>query len=90
MRIDAMSMISQLYQTNSIKPVQKTEKVARKDSLEISDFGRELMLAKEAVAQTSDVREDKVATVKSAMAAGTYEVSMSALADKLLNGNSLF
>ena len=86
MRIDAMSEISQLYQVNSTR--KKTEKSASytKDSVEISEFGRELQIAKQAVAQAEDVREDKVQELKSQMANGTYNVPMSALADKLLNG----
>ena len=89
MRIDAMSEISQLYQANSVR--KKTEKPASysKDSVEISSFGRDLQIAKQAVAQAEDVREDKVQELKSQMANGTYNVPMSALADKLLNGFTL-
>ena len=86
MRIDAMSEISQLYQVNSTR--KKTEKTANytKDSVEISEFGRDLQTAKQAVAQAEDIRPDKVQELKAKMAAGTYNVPMSALADKLLNG----
>ena len=86
MRIDAMSEISQLYQVNSTR--KKTEKSASytKDSVEISEFGRDLQVAKQAVSQAEDVREDRVQELKAQMANGTYNVPMSALADKLLNG----
>ena len=86
MRIDAMSEISQLYQVNSTR--KKTEKSASytKDSVEISEFGRDLQIAKQAVSQAEDVREDRVQELKAQMANGTYNVPMSALADKLLNG----
>ncbi len=89
MRIDAMSEITQLYQVNSAR--KKTEKTASysKDSVEISSFGRDLQIAKQAVAQAEDVREEKVQELKSSMANGTYNVPMSALADKLLNGFTL-
>jgi len=89
MRIDAMSEISQLYQANSVR--KKTEKPASysKDSVEISSFGRDLQIAKQAVAQAEDVRADKVQELKTSMANGTYNVPMSALADKLLNGFTL-
>ncbi len=84
MRIEAMSQISQVYQANgTFKKVEGT-KGPQRDSVQISDFGRDLQVAKEAVAKTPDVREDKVAEIKSAIAAGTYNVPMSALADKLL------
>ena len=86
MRIDAMSEISQLYQVNSTR--KKTEKSASytKDSVEISEFGRDLQVAKQAVSQAEDVREDRVQELKASIANGTYNVPMSALADKLLNG----
>jgi len=89
MRIDAMSEISQLYQVNGTK--KKTEKtsVYTKDSVEISGFGRELQVAKQAVAQAADVRADRIEELKASMANGTYNVPMGALADKLLNGFTL-
>lgn len=89
MRIDAMSEITQLYQVSSTR--KKTEKTTgySKDSVEISSFGRDLQIAKQAVAQTEDIREEKVQELKNSMANGTYNVPMSALADKLLNGFTL-
>ena len=89
MRIDAMSEISQLYQANSVR--KKTEKPASysKDSVEISSFGRDLQIAKQAVAQAEDVRTEKIQELKTSMENGTYNVPMSALADKLLNGFTL-
>ena len=86
MRIDAMSEITQLYQVNNVR--KKTEKSSgySKDSVEISSFGRDLQIAKQAVAQAEDVRTEKVQELKTSMANGTYNVPMSALADKLLNG----
>lgn len=89
MRIDAMSEISQLYQVSSTR--KKTQKSTgySKDSVEISEFGRDLQVAKQAVAQAEDIREDRVQELKNQMANGTYNVPLSALADKLLNGFSL-
>jgi len=86
MRIDAMSEISQLYQVSGTR--KKTEKtsVYTKDSVEISGFGRDLQIAKQAVAQAEDVRQDRINELKASMANGTYNVPMGAVADKLLNG----
>lgn len=86
MRIDAMSEVTQLYQVNNTR--KKTEKSSSgsKDSVEISSFGRDLQIAKQAVAQAEDVRTDRIQELKESMANGTYNVPMSALADKLLNG----
>lgn len=89
MRIDAMSEISQLYQAKGTKRKQDVSTKASKDTVEISGFGRELQIAKQAVAAAPDIREDKVRELKTSMANGTYNVPMGALADKLLNGFSL-
>ncbi len=87
MRIDAMSEVSQLYQSNGMKRKTGTTKSAyTKDSVEISEFGKELQVAKQAVAQAEDVRMDKVQELKARIANGTYDVPMGALADKLLSG----
>ena len=86
MRIDAMSEVTQLYQVNSTR--KKTEKSSKysKDSVEISSFGRDIQIAKQAVAQAEDVRTEKIQQLKNSIANGTYNVPMSVLADKLLKG----
>ena len=85
MRIDAYSQISQLYQTTRKTKVQTTGKVtATKDEVHISHVGRDYQIAKQAVAQASDIREDKVAAIKAGMEAGTYQVSNKSFAEKLM------
>ena len=86
MRIDAMSEISQLYQVNGTRKKQEKTSGYTKDSVEISGFGRDLQTAKQAVAQAGDIRPDKVQELKAQLDSGSYNVSMSALANKLLNG----
>ena len=86
MRIDAMSEITQLYQLSGTRKTTEKPKSYSKDSVEISSFGRDLQIAKQAVAQAEDVRTEKVQELKTSMENGTYNVPMSALADKLLNG----
>ena len=41
-------------------------------------------IAKQAVAETSDIREDKVAALSAKVKSGTYDVSNEAFAEKLL------
>ena len=89
MRIDAMSEISKLYQVSSTRKKQDKVSGYTKDSVEISEFGRDLQTAKQAVAQSEDIRPDKVQELKAKLDNGTYNVSMSALADKLLKGFTL-
>lgn len=83
MRIDAYMQVNQLYQTNKTKNAPKAGKAGGKDSLEISSFGNAYQVAKQAVAQNSDVRADRVKEIQAQMAAGTYHVSIEDLADKM-------
>ncbi len=84
MRIDAYNQISQIYKTNSKMKTQKTSSVSAKDKVEISSFGKAYQVAKNAVKNAPDVREDRVAELKAQIQNGTYEVSSESFADKLL------
>ncbi len=88
MRIDAYMQVSQLYQSNKPKRSNQTESSSASDTLEISDFGKEYQIAKQATKSESGVREDKILDIQRQMAAGTYNVSIedvaSKMADKLL------
>lgn len=83
MRIDAYMQVSQLYNTNKAKRSIASDKTGTKDSLEISDFGNAYQVAKQAAAQGSPVREDRVKDIQSRLAAGTYNVSIEDVADSL-------
>lgn len=83
MRIDAYMQVNQLYNTNKTKTGKKTETAKAKDSLEISDFGNAYQVAKQAVSESTDVREDRVRQIKEQMAAGTYKVSIEDVAEKM-------
>lgn len=83
MRIDAYNQISQIYQTKSKPSAAKKGSVKGTDRLEISQFGKDYQIAKQAVTAASDIREDKVADVKARIEAGTYSVSVDDFAAKL-------
>lgn len=83
MRIDAYNQISQIYQTTKKSAVSKTSGSHGSDKVEISQFGKDYQIAKQAVAAVPDVREEKVALVKSRIEAGEYDVSADELAEKL-------
>ena len=83
MRMDAYMQVGQLYQTSKTKNAPTTGKTSKKDSLEISSFGNAYQVAKQAVAQTPDVRADRVKEIQAQMAAGTYHVSIEDVADKM-------
>lgn len=85
MRIDAMNKVSQIYQANSTKKTGKTSSVSSNtDRLEISQAGKDFQIAKQAVALTADVRQEKVDALKQQMASGNYNVNDDDLAEKLL------
>lgn len=86
MRIDAYNAISQIY--NTTKPVKKAsaeKTVTKDDTLEISQFGKEMHVAKKAISEVGDIRTDKVEAIKKQIQEGTYHVSDEALAEKILD-----
>lgn len=92
MRIDAYNQISQIYQTTERRTVGKKNSVYGSDKVEISQFGKDYQIAKQAVAAAPDVRADKVADIKAKINAGSYEVSSEDFAAKLAEkyGTTLF
>lgn len=83
MKIDAYMQVNQLYNTNKTKGKAKQEKTGAKDSLEISDFGNAYHVAKQAVSQGSDVRADRVKDIQRQLSAGTYNVTIEDVAEKM-------
>lgn len=84
MRIDAYAQISQLYNTEKKSRLKSVVKTSVNDKVEISQLGRDYQVAKKAVADTSDVREDLVAKYKSKIQSDEYEVSGSDFANKVI------
>lgn len=85
MRVDALNHVSQLYQPANTKKINKTNDVQKKDSYVISQSAKDYQVAKKAVGEAADVREDKVAQMKEALASGTYNVSSQEIADKIVS-----
>lgn len=85
MRIDAINQVSQLYQKNGTRKVADAGWTQQSDSFEMSQIGKNLQVAKQAVSNTPDVREDRIAELKAAFENGSYSVSDDDLAEKLLN-----
>ncbi len=85
MRIDAYNQIAAVYNTTKTNKTASTGKVASaRDEVQISSVGRDLQLAKQAVAEASDIREDKVADVKKQIDSGSYQVDTEDFASVLL------
>jgi negative regulator of flagellin synthesis FlgM len=93
-----MSTISQLNGQERIRAAQaaaalrsnatagvSTPAAARQpDMVTLSDTARSMVAANKAVQDAPDVREDRVAALKAAIAAGTYSVDSRRLASKLI------
>ena len=92
MRIDAYNQVAQLYGAQRAYNTQKTNKAASmgNDQVSISQAGYSYQAAKTAVAEASEVREDKVAELKAKIQAGTYSVNPDDFASKLLEKYNAF
>lgn len=85
MRIDAYNQIAQVYKTTSAAKLQKTENARHgRDEVQISSFGRDYQIAKQAVTEAADIREDKVAELKAKINSGNYSVDTADFTKKLL------
>lgn len=85
MRIEAYNQVAQLYNKNKTVKAQKTNSAsAARDEVQISSFGRDYQIAKQAVAEASDIREDRVAQLKESVNSGNYNVDVNDFANRLL------
>jgi negative regulator of flagellin synthesis FlgM len=85
-RINGINNVNGLYKPGNAKKSYGAKDVATgKDSLAISDFAKELQVAKQSVQSAPDVRQAKVESIKQQMEAGKYNVSASQVAEKLVN-----
>ncbi len=87
MRVDTLSQIAQVYQPPKATKTNRTSGLQSmgRDQVQISSAGRDFQIAKQAVAEASDIREDKVAEVKSQINSGNYNVDTEDFASVLLN-----
>ena len=85
MRIDAFNKISELYKASSVKSTAKAKGSSFSDKLEISQAGRDYQIAKQVISRTPDIREATVNEIKQRMEAGTYNVTIQDVAEKLVD-----
>ncbi len=91
MRIDAYNQVAQIYGVQQTMKTQSAKgMVSKRDQLSISQTGIDYQVAKSAVSQASDIREDKVAKLKSMIDSGTYQVDPGDFASKLLQKYNSF
>ncbi|MBQ2745058.1 MAG: flagellar biosynthesis anti-sigma factor FlgM [Lachnospiraceae bacterium] len=84
MRIDAYNQISQVYGVKGKVKTTQVNHTSHTDKLEISSFGRDMQIAKQAVNNAPDVRMDKAEQLKNQIQNGTYDVDVNSFADMLL------
>lgn len=86
MQINPINNIGNVYKSNKARKSYSENVVSSsKDSLAISGFAKELSLAKKAVDQAPDIRQAKVDDIKKQMEAGSYNVSASQVADRIIS-----
>ena len=84
MRIESYIQMQQLYPSNNKTTTNNKTVSGFSDKLQISSMGKDISVAKKALASTPDIREDLVSSIKERIENGTYEVSGEAFADKVL------
>jgi negative regulator of flagellin synthesis FlgM len=84
MRIEAYTQVQQLYNATKPTKLQGKAHVSATDRIQISSIGKDIQIAKNAVAAAPDIREDVVAPIRAAVANGTYQVSAESFAEKLM------
>lgn len=85
MRINGINNVSNVYKSNKAgKAYGLSSTSSQKDTFAISDFAKELQVARQAVENAPDIRQDKVDEIKKQLEAGTYNVTAAMVADKLI------
>ena len=85
MKVEAYNQVNQIYQTTNPKKVAKTGETKVKEQYQVSKSGKDYQIAKNALSQVSEVREDKVNYFKEALASGTYNVSSQEIAESMVS-----
>ena len=87
MRVGAYNQVSQIYGSTKISKGYNTGSagvVSSQDKLSFSNVGKDMQIAKNALRDVPDIREDKVQALSASIANGTYQVSPESFADKLI------
>lgn len=87
MRIGAYNQVSQVYGN---KPVRKSYNSgvnatgSTTDQVSFSTVGKDMQIAKTALKEVPDIREERVKMLKESIMNGTYQVSAESFADKIM------
>lgn len=85
MRIEAYNQVAQISNTSKVSRTQSTKSATgSRDEVSISQAGLDYQVAKKAVAESTDVRTDKVSALKQQIENGSYKVTADDFASKLI------
>ena len=84
MRIEAYTQVQQLYNATKPAKLQGKAHVSATDRIQISSIGKDIQIAKSAVAAAEDIRSELTAPIRAGIANGTYHVSGESFAEKLM------
>lgn len=84
MRIESYNQINQIYCSEKTNGIKQNIATSKNDKLEISQTGLDYQIAKKAVAEVVDVREELVNKVKADIQSGNYDVSADDFANKVI------
>ena len=87
MRVGAYNQVSQIYGAQKVSKGYNTGSIGAAstlDQISFSNVGKDMQIAKNALKDVPDVREDKVQALSASIANGTYQVSPESFADKLI------
>ena len=88
MRVNNIDNVMKVYK-KEMSTINQRAKTEKKDKIEISEKARDYQFAINKAKELPDIREEKVASIKAAIEAGTYEVSAEKIADKILSKSKL-
>lgn len=85
MRISGVNNILNNYNTQKVTQTDNKKKVKGKDVFDISSTAKEYQIAKKALSQNPDIREDKVQDIKRRIETGNYNINAQEIADKIVD-----
>lgn len=76
--------VAQVYKRqNELKKSDKIGKTAQQDEIKLSSEARFFNVAKSALQELPETREEKIAELREAIQSGTYDVNLEELAEKI-------
>ncbi|NLJ87869.1 MAG: flagellar biosynthesis anti-sigma factor FlgM [Epulopiscium sp.] len=85
MKVSRVDKIMEIYNTSKMKKTEKAKKTEGKDTVALSNQGKDYQKALKAVSKVPDIREEKVEEIKQRIQSGNYDISAEELAEKIVD-----